>query len=123
MEIVENDKSNDALATEMEIEDSKNIDNYKKSQHAHENKSDEENEDLIMSDEQNQEQMNDVDEGGWITPSNIKSVKEKMGYDNEEEVEYEKIKCACLTTDFAMQVLQRSKKVFQVRNRDTAAVC
>lgn len=107
----------------MEIEDSGNIENYKKSEHARENKFDEENGDLVMSEEQNQEQINDVDEGGWITPSNIRSVKEKMGYDNEEEVEYEKIKCACLTTDFAMQVVQRKKRAFQVSNRDTTAVC
>ena len=111
MEIVKNDHSIDDSATEMEInEDSKYVNNYKQIEHAQQNEVDEENEDLIRSDEQIQEQINEVDEGGWITPSNIKSVKEKMGYDNEEEVEYEKIKCACLTTDFAMQVSTKKEK-------------
>ncbi|WAR12767.1 NOB1-like protein [Mya arenaria] len=42
----------------------------------------------------------DDDDDGWITPSNIKAVKEKMGGDTVEKAV---IQVGCLTTDFAMQ--------------------
>jgi len=44
----------------------------------------------------------DDDDDGWITPSNIKSVKEQMGGDGMEKAQ---VDVGCLTTDFAMQVL------------------
>lgn len=44
----------------------------------------------------------DSDEGGWITPGNIKDVKTNFDQDIVEDPETTVI--ACLTTDFAMQV-------------------
>lgn len=46
----------------------------------------------------------DGDEEGWITPGNIKKVKEEMGVNDEMSIKDAGIQCACLTTDFAMQV-------------------
>ena len=43
----------------------------------------------------------DDDDGGWITPSNIASVKKSIG---EPKMERASVAVACLTTDFAMQV-------------------
>jgi len=56
--------------------------------------------------EERDEGFNEEDEGddeGWITPNNLKSMKQKMGYDDETAIQLDHIKCACLTTDFAMQ--------------------
>ena len=44
----------------------------------------------------------DSDDDGWITPSNICSVKQSMG--EYESSEAEMVEVGCLTTDFAMQV-------------------
>lgn len=41
------------------------------------------------------------DEGGWITPGNIRQAKKQMNADFEEE---KAVRVACITTDFAMQV-------------------
>lgn len=50
---------------------------------------------------------NDEDDGneeGWITPKNIVRVKKEMGAeDTDEQMDVQTVKCACLTTDFAMQ--------------------
>uniref|UniRef100_T2M3I8 RNA-binding protein NOB1 n=1 Tax=Hydra vulgaris TaxID=6087 RepID=T2M3I8_HYDVU len=46
---------------------------------------------------------NDDDDSGWITPRNIEKIKEKMDNGDEVRLEDANIKCACLTTDFAMQ--------------------
>lgn len=43
------------------------------------------------------------DDAGWITPGNIKEVKQTFGMADEIKIEEGHIKCACLTTDFAMQ--------------------
>lgn len=45
------------------------------------------------------------DEGGWITPGNISHAKKQMNADFEEE---KAVKVACITTDFAMQVSIRN---------------
>jgi len=52
-------------------------------------------------DEDDEEEDDDDDDDGWITPSNIKAVKEKMG---GETMEKAVVQVGCLTTDFAMQV-------------------
>ena len=52
-------------------------------------------------DEDSDEEDEDDDGGGWITPSNIRNVKEKMGM---PEAEKARVPVGCLTTDFAMQV-------------------
>lgn len=49
----------------------------------------------------NDEDDNDDDDDGWITPSNIKNVKEKMGMGDTEKAS---VTVGCITTDFAMQV-------------------
>ena len=58
-----------------------------------------------MNEEDEMQQEEDEDDGGgWITPGNIKKVKQEMGCNDEVDMENTDIKCACLTTDFAMQV-------------------
>ena len=46
----------------------------------------------------------DDSESGWITPGNIQKVKQSFGTAEEIKIEDGNVKCACLTTDFAMQV-------------------
>ena len=58
-----------------------------------------ENEDIDEEDEELKEDDDDDDEG-WITPGNIKSVKNQMN----GVVETITLEVACITTDFAMQV-------------------
>jgi len=60
------------------------------------NESDNENDEFEGSEEETG--SDDDDDDGWITPSNIKDIKNKMV--DEEEVN---IKVGCITTDFAMQ--------------------
>ncbi len=48
---------------------------------------------------------NDDDDEGWITPKNISKLKKKMGFEDDMPSGEEDIKVACLTTDFAMQVI------------------
>lgn len=45
------------------------------------------------------------DGGGWITPGNISKVKKEMGFEELDENAVT-VKSACLTTDFAMQVIK-----------------
>ncbi|KAK6185464.1 hypothetical protein SNE40_007691 [Patella caerulea] len=47
-----------------------------------------------------EEESDDDDDGGWITPSNIKEIREKMGDVNTEKAN---VPVGCITTDFAMQ--------------------
>lgn len=56
-----------------------------------------ENEDF---DNDNDDNDNEDDDSGWITPSNIKSVKKQI---NSQFTEEKNVKVACITTDFAMQ--------------------
>ena len=51
----------------------------------------------------------DDDDEGWITPVNIKKVKKDMGCNNQVPLDETNVQCACLTTDFAMQVRYRQK--------------
>ena len=53
------------------------------------------------SDDDDDGDDDDDDDEGWITPSNIKSVKQKMGMPESEKAS---VPVGCLTTDFAMQV-------------------
>ena len=53
------------------------------------------------SDDDDNDDDDDDDDGGWITPSNIKNVKAKMGTGDTEKAS---VPVGCLTTDFAMQV-------------------
>jgi RNA-binding protein NOB1 len=51
--------------------------------------------------EEDEEDDEDDDDDGWITPSNITTLKQKMaGHDHEKAA----VDVGCLTTDFAMQV-------------------
>lgn len=50
-----------------------------------------------------EEEEDDDDDDGWITPSNIKSMKEKMGGEDMQKAD---VQVGCLTTDFAMQVFK-----------------
>lgn len=51
----------------------------------------------IEEDEEEEEE----DDDGWITPSNITSLKQKMSHADQERVA---VCVGCVTTDFAMQV-------------------
>ncbi|XP_033754397.1 RNA-binding protein NOB1-like [Pecten maximus] len=50
--------------------------------------------------DEDEDDDDDDDDDGWITPSNIKSVKERMGDVNTEKAD---VPVGCLTTDFAIQ--------------------
>ena len=52
-------------------------------------------------DDDDDDSDDDDDDGRWITPSNIKNVKAKMGTGDTEKAS---VPVGCLTTDFAMQV-------------------
>lgn len=52
-------------------------------------------------DEDNDDDDDDDNDDGWITPSNIKSMKERMGDVNTQKAD---VPVGCLTTDFAIQV-------------------
>ncbi|KAL3860435.1 hypothetical protein ACJMK2_010559 [Sinanodonta woodiana] len=52
------------------------------------------------TDEEEDDDESDEDEDGWITPSNIKAMKEKMAAESTEQA---KVVVGCLTTDFSMQ--------------------
>ena len=57
--------------------------------------------------EPNDEADDDSDDGGWITPSNVKRVKERQWNarnGGSQPVDQGPIDVACITTDFAMQV-------------------
>lgn len=69
-------------------------------------------EDGVVEDDTNDgddfdKEENDEDDGneeGWITPKNIVRVKKEMGAEEtDEQIDVQTVKCACLTTDFAMQ--------------------
>ena len=53
---------------------------------------------LLPSDQD--EDSDDEDDGGWITPSNIKEIKASMGDKNLEKAN---VTVGCITGDFAMQ--------------------
>jgi hypothetical protein len=52
-------------------------------------------------DEMSDESDDDDDDDGWITPNNIKDIKQKMGNIPTEEAD---VMVGCLTMDFAIQV-------------------
>jgi len=58
-----------------------------------------------------------VNNDGWITPGNIKKVKQSFGAAEEIKIEDGNVKCACLTTDFAMQnvLIQMGLHVLSVK--------
>ena len=56
---------------------------------------------LTDSEDDESKSDDDDDEDGWITPSNIASIKQAIG---EPEMQRACVHVACLTTDFAMQV-------------------
>ena len=53
-------------------------------------------------DEEEGEEVEEDDDEGWITPANLSRKKRQMNGQGEED--QERVKVACLTTDFAMQV-------------------
>lgn len=53
------------------------------------------------SEEESEDNEDDDDGDGWITPANIREVKQKMGDVNTEMAN---VAVGCLTTDFAIQV-------------------
>jgi len=83
----------------------------------------EEVEDEIKNDEnvenENEEDEEDDDEGGWITPSNLEKVNQTFGTAGTVKIKDSDVKCACLTTDFAMQnvLIQMGLHVLSVEGR------
>merc|ERR1719505_93816 len=61
----------------------------------------------------------DDDDDDWITPSNIKAVKSKLGMQDDALISDTDVKCGCLTTDFAMQnvLIQMGLHVISVDGR------
>jgi len=61
----------------------------------------------------------DDDEGGWITPKNLDKVNQTFGTTGSVKIKDSDVKCACLTTDFAMQnvLIQMGLHVLSVEGR------
>jgi len=61
----------------------------------------------------------DDDEGGWITPRNLSKVKQALGTVGCVGIGESSVRCACLTTDFAMQnvLIQMGLHVLSVEGR------
>jgi RNA-binding protein NOB1 len=71
-------------------------------EHKHSENHSEEHGSGSEEEEEDEEEEEEEDGGGWITPSNIKQVQMETGiWASPVDV-----KVACLTTDFAMQVLR-----------------
>lgn len=69
--------------------------------------------DMLEEESEDEEESDDDDDDGWITPSNIKTVKEKMG---EMDTERGCIPVGCLTTDFAIQVNLGARYLFHTEH-------
>jgi len=69
--------------------------------------------------DENDEVEEDDDEGGWITPSNLEKVNQTFGTSGTVKIKDSDVKCACLTTDFAMQnvLIQMGLHVLSVEGR------
>lgn len=99
-QVDDNDKRDVTLETcvqNISLEESEKINN----EPFDENKND-------QIDENNNEEDNedDNDDEGWINPSNIKQIKKDNQIDSEEQdIKDLKLKVACMTADFAMQVI------------------
>lgn len=63
----------------------------------------EEYSDVESGEEEEEEEEEDDDDDGWITPGNIEQVKHSMN----GVLETVQVDVACITTDFAMQVIER----------------
>jgi cobalamin biosynthesis protein CobT len=75
-----------------------------KDEKQNENENESENENETSKDDNNNE--NGDDEEGWINPGNLEKIKKESKVDAEQEnLGSTKIKVACMTSDFAMQVL------------------
>lgn len=64
-----------------------------------------------MEDEESDHEDESDDDDDWITPSNLKEAQETLG---EVEIEENAPKVACVTSDFAMQVIKFDNKNFYV---------
>lgn len=63
----------------------------------------EDKEEEAAVDEEEEEEDDDEDGGGWITPKNLEKVNKTFGTVGGVNIKESNVKCACLTTDFAMQ--------------------
>jgi len=75
-----------------------------------------------LDDEDKEEEIDDDDDddgGGWITPKNLEKVNKTFGMVGGVNIEESNVKCACLTTDFAMQnvLIQMGLHVLSVEGR------
>lgn len=64
----------------------------------------------------------DDDEAGWITPSNIAKVYQKMGIRSNRSAMVSH-KVACLTTDFSVQVSKFNRQIQTVTKDRTVPMC
>jgi len=73
----------------------------------------------VEKDAVGEEEEEDEDEGGWITPQNLEKVNQTFGTTGTVKIKDSQIKCACLTTDFAMQnvLIQMGLNVLSVEGR------
>ena len=80
----------------------KNLDPTKKANSTLTNGNDSNDEDDTLEEESDEE-----DEVGWITPSNLEEVKKMNLNELEEDISNLSVKVACMTSDFAMQVSKK----------------
>merc|ERR1711962_1597567 len=77
------------------------------------------NENAENENDENDEVEENDDEGGWITPSNLEKVNQTFGTSGTVKIKDSDVKCACLTTGFAMQnvLIQMGLHVLSVEGR------
>lgn len=63
----------------------------------------------VSENEYESAESEEEDDSDWITPENVKQVKQQMDFGTTEDKE---VSVACITTDFAMQVNRQA--VFQI---------
>ena len=107
------DESNKKDDEESKEEKDEEQNEEKENENENENESESENE--TSKDDNNNENGDDGE--GWINPGNLEKIKKESKVDAEQEnLGSTKIKVACMTSDFAMQVLNIkiniSKKLF-----------
>lgn len=100
-ELVEDIKLSEESNKKDDEESKEEKDEEQNEEKENENESESENE--TSKDDNNNE--NGDDEEGWINPGNLEKIKKESKVDAEQEnLGSTKIKVACMTSDFAMQV-------------------
>jgi hypothetical protein len=103
-----NDQENTIEDSLKKIEIKEEDDNNNKSNESDKNVNTDEVEEEKVNEANNEEgESDEEDEIGWITPSNLEEVKKMNLNELEEDISNLSVKVACMTSDFAMQVIRK----------------